>query len=354
MAYTGCRHGAASAALLGHKGFAESKHQLSGGPHAQNRGKNFIAGNWQPNETTLAQLGQLSIPSDFAMRQVPEFVTYWRDRNEPQRSWEQKFISWTIPRWRSFEEQEYRRQKATTIPSTWQPEAATVEDLCKRKIPQQFILDHVREFIAYWQATGEQHISWEAKFIQRIQTVWADIESKRNVSKEAMSIPDGWRPSADAMDVMTVKSAIPRSFIDDTIPEFIIYWQEKGLHSNTWNSLFIKHVRLQWHRFQHAEAHSSEAQLIPTQWQPSADVYDILKLANIDAAFARELIPEFVLYWRDRNELHRSWNSKFLQHTKHRWALRHHKPTAQHDDNSLRSTREISLEEELNDTSWAS
>ncbi len=322
--------------------------------HAQNRGKNFIAGNWQPNETTLAQLGQLSIPSDFAMRQVPEFVTYWRDRNEPQRSWEQKFISWTIPRWRSFEEQEYRRQKATTIPSTWQPEAATVEDLCKRKIPQQFILDHVREFIAYWQATGEQHISWEAKFIQRIQTVWADIESKRNVSKEAMSIPDGWRPSADAMDVMTVKSAIPRSFIDDTIPEFIIYWQEKGLHSNTWNSLFIKHVRLQWHRFQHAEAHSSEAQLIPTQWQPSADVYDILKLANIDAAFARELIPEFVLYWRDRNELHRSWNSKFLQHTKHRWALRHDKPTAQHDDNSLRSTREISLEEELNDTSWAS
>ena len=321
---------------------------------AQNRGKNFIAANWQPNETTLVQLGQLSIPNDFALRQVPEFVTYWRDRNEPQRSWEQKFISWTIPRWRSFEEQEHRRQKASTIPSNWQPQQGTVDDLCKRNIPQQFILDQVREFIAYWQATGEQHISWEAKFIQRIQAVWADMESKRNISKDAMPIPNGWRPSADAMDVMTVKSGIPRSFIDDTIPEFIIYWQEKGLHSNTWNSLFIKHVRLQWHRFQHAEGNSSEAQVIAENWQPSADVYDILKLANIDTAFAQELIPEFVLYWRDRNELHRSWNSKFLQHAKHRWAQRHHQPTTHNDANSLRTTREISLEEELNDTSWAS
>ncbi len=316
------------------------------------RGKNFIAANWQPNDTTLAQLGQLAIPSAFAIQQVPEFVAYWRERNETQRSWDQKFISWTIPRWRSFEEQEQRRQKATPIPSNWQPNTQSVEDLTGRRIPKQFILDQIREFISYWQATGEQHLSWDSKFIQRVQSHWTDLESKRNVSHEQIAMLDNWQPSQDAVDVMTTKSEIPRSFIDDAIPEFRIYWQEKGMRSNTWNSLFIKHVRLQWHRFQHALDSSTEATLIPPDWQPSADVYDILKLANIDGNFAHELVPEFILYWRERNELHRSWNSKFLQHVKRTWAARHQQ-TIDTTANNLRSTRNTSIEEELSDTSWA-
>ncbi len=316
------------------------------------QGKTYIAGNWQPNDTTLMQLGQLNIPSEFALQQVPEFVTYWRERNETQRSWEQKFISWTIPRWRKFEETESRRQKATAIASNWQPNANTLVDLTEGKVPQQFILDQVREFIAYWQATGEQHLSWDSKFIQRVQSRWADSESKRNVTREQMAIQSGWRPSQDAIEVMTGRAEIPLSFIDDTIPEFIIYWQEKGIRSNTWNTLFIKHVRLQWHRFQHALEHNTEAQAIHPQWQPSADVYDILKLANIESNFAHGLVAEFVLYWRERNEVHRSWNSKFLHHAKRTWAAQH-QITISTASNNTRSTRNISLEEELSDTSWA-
>lgn len=319
-------------------------------------GKNFISASWQPSEVSLTQLAQLNIPAEFALQQLPEFVTYWRERNEPQRSWDQKFISWVIPRWRSFEEQQQRRTKASAIAAAWQPSEQCVQELEQRKIPRQFILDQVMEFVRYWQATGEQHIAWEAKFIQRVTSRWADMESKRNVSNEAMPISNNWRPSEDAMDVMVVKSEIPASFIDDTIAEFIIYWQEKGTRSNTWNSMFIKHVRLQWHRYQHAinsSDHNCEAHVIPENWQPANDVFDILALANIDANFAQELIAEFILYWRERNELHRAWNSKFLQHVKRSWAMRH-QVNAQPQQDNLRSTREISLEEELNDTSWAS
>ncbi|NRA25561.1 MAG: hypothetical protein HRU08_14040, partial [Oleispira sp.] len=32
------------------------------------------------------------------------------------------------------------------------------------------------------------------------------------------------------------------------------------------------------------------------------------------------LIAEFVLYWRDSNQLQTSWNSKFLQYVKQQWA----------------------------------
>ncbi len=320
--------------------------------NAQPKGKSYIAANWQPDRDTYTLLTRQNIPEAFALQQVPEFVAYWRNRNETHFSWDQKFISWTMPKWRNFEEQAARQQKASLIPSHWQPHQNTVDDLVKRKIPKQFILDQIREFISYWQATGENHIAWDSKFIQRVQSLWAERESKRNVSHEQIRLSDNWRPSKDALDVMTQKSEIPLSFIEDAIPEFIIYWQEKGTRSNTWNSLFIKHVRLQWHRFQHSLENDSEASPIPQDWQPARDVFDILQMANIDANFARSLIPEFILYWRDRNELHRSWNSKFLQHVKRTWAARHQQ-TIDTISNDIRSTRNISLEEELSDTSWA-
>ena len=33
------------------------------------------------------------------------------------------------------------------------------------------------------------------------------------------------------------------------------------------------------------------------------------------------MLPEFVMYWVDSNEVHTSWNSKFLQHVKDNAAL---------------------------------
>lgn len=322
-------------------------------PKTQGASKNFIPHNWQPDSTTLEQLAQLNIPANFAREQVPEFVTYWLERNIAHRSWGQKFINHTLQRWRTFEERQQRRERATPIPAHWSPRQETMDDLHAQRIPRQFVLDQIGEFISYWQATGEAHLAWDTKFIQRVQTRWSDMEAKRNIANREFAIFDGWRPSQDALDIMINKTGIPQSFIDDTIPEFIIYWQEKGTASNTWNSLFIKHVRLQWHRYQHALDNNLEPQPITQNWQPSDDVYDILKMANIDVSFAQELVGEFVLYWRDRNELHRSWNSKFLQHVKRTWASRHAFATQNTDNNSPRSTREISLEEELNDTSWA-
>lgn len=314
-------------------------------------GRNYIPANWKPDQTTLDQLAQLNISGDFAMRQIPEFVTYWRERNEAHRSWGQKFISHTIGRWRSFEEQEQRRTKARPLTSDWQPSPKTIADLTQRKIPQSFVLDQIHEFISFWQATGEAHLSWDTKFIQRVHSLWAEMEAKRNVSHKEYKIFEQWRPSPDAMELMRSKSEIPLAFIEDAIPEFVIYWKDRGTASTTWNSLFIKHVRLQWHRYQHALSENSEAQQITNEWRPSRDVYDILKLANIDTEFANSLLPEFIIYWLDRNEIQHSWNTKFLQHVKRRWAARHNLSEAQTTDN--RSTREISLEEELNDSSWA-
>ena len=150
------------------------------------------------------------------------------------------------------------------------------------------------------------------------------------------------------MDVLTRHAGISRQFVEDAIPEFELYWREKGVRYDNWNKKFRDHVHHQWLRYRSALEHDPTPRRIPGNWSPSQDVYEVLRLANIDIAFAQMLLPEFVIYWRDSNQVHASWNTRFLQYVKQRWAKRH----ADADPQS-KSTRELSLAEQLTDRSWA-
>jgi hypothetical protein len=59
---------------------------------------------------------------------------------------------------------------------------------------------------------------------------------------------------------------------------------------------------------------------IAANWTPSADFYETLQLAEIDAEFANARVAEFVLYWRDSQQAKASWNTTFLQFVKAEWA----------------------------------
>lgn len=246
-------------------------------------GKNYIPSHWQPSDDNLAQLAQHSIPSNFSLQQVPEFVTYWRERKEPHRSWGAKFVQQVIRKWRDHETQQASKDQYTPMLKDWQP-------------------------------------------------------------------------SLDAWEFMVNHAAINKEFIEDAIPEFIFYWMDRGEKQNNWNRKFYDHVRLQWARYHSALENSTDPKPIPDNWQPSNEVFDVLSMANIDAQFARQILPEFVIYWRDSNQIHTSWNTRFLQYVKRQWAKRNSiqdggaQPTVSHAN---RSTRDISLEEELSDRSWA-
>jgi hypothetical protein len=66
--------------------------------------------------------------------------------------------------------------------------------------------------------------------------------------------------------------------------------------------------------------HDTLPKPMPSNWQPSSEVYDILALAHINQEFAQNCIEEFVLYWQETKRMHNSWNTKFLQHVKYQWA----------------------------------
>jgi hypothetical protein len=160
------------------------------------------------------------------------------------------------------------------------------------------------------------------------------------------------------MEIME-RGGIEREFIEEAIPEFILYWRERGAAPRELNSKFIQHIRIQWARYSSSLEHSTEPKRIMDNWQPTEDVFDILRMSHIDIDFARSLLPEFVVYWRDSNQTHTSWNSKFLQHVKYHWAKRHqieqagHQNAGQQGSNSTGRTRDRSLQDDLTDTSWA-
>lgn len=254
---------------------------------------------------------------------------------------------------------------ATTIAPNWQPDAEMLARIAQHNIPEHFIREQLPEFVTFWRESGEAHRSWGAKFHQHVLHQWRQRETFTTQKDSEVAMTRDWRPSPDAMDVLTRHAAIHPQFIEDAIPEFILYWAERGEKSRTWNTKFIQHIRRQWARYTSALEHDSEPRRIPENWQPGSDVYDILRMANIDVNFAQQLLPEFLIFWRDSNQVYSSWNTKFLQHVKFHWAKRHslsasniNAPQGRNHEGQQTTTqssrtRDRSIAEDLNDRSWA-
>lgn len=217
-------------------------------------------------------------------------------------------------------------RSATLLSRSWQPDEDLLQLLAlNHNIPRDFALQQLEDFVLYWCDRQQVSHSWPSKFRQHVLKEWRFNQSQQAAARPpepSQDITRQWQPSPDALEILQ-RADVSQEFIDDAIPEFVLYWRERGEAHSTWNSKFIAHIRRQWARYTKTMELDYEPREITANWQPSEDVYDILKLANIDVSFARQLVPEFVLFWRDTQQIQRSWNTKFLQHAKYQWATRH-------------------------------
>jgi len=246
-------------------------------------------------------------------------------------------------------------KRANRISPAWQPDRTVLQLLAQRGVPDNFATEQVVEFVHYWHERGEARHAWGNKFVNHVLREWRQFEQTQNQHKnmdldqDADRQPDliseSWRPSSDAMEILENHAEIPRSFILEAVPEFILYWRETGDRSTTWNARFINHIKRQWSRFQHTIENDIDPKPISADWRPNPDVFDILALARIDTQFARDRVKEFIVYWQDRNEVRPSWNSTFIHYIKQQWLQAHSKGS--------HSTRDTSLSHELSDRSWA-
>ncbi|MBT4518537.1 MAG: hypothetical protein HOC23_00915 [Halieaceae bacterium] len=253
-------------------------------------------------------------------------------------------------------------RSASLLPQHWAPSEDLLHLLAlNHNIPRQFALEQLEDFIFYWRERGETSHAWESKFRQHVTSNWRRHQQQQAEAfrvKEPTVLDNSWRPSLDALEILA-RNEVDRSFIDQAVPEFILYWRERKATPKDLNSKFITHIRIQWAKYTSAMEHSTEPKRIPQQWSPSGDAFDILRMSHIDEDFARSLIAEFIVYWRDSNKVHTSWNTKFIQHVKYHWAKRHQmeqagqKNAGQQGINPTSRTRDRSLEQDLSDTSWA-
>jgi len=227
----------------------------------------------------------------------------------------------------------------------WQPDAEIVKQIKQLGIGERFIQECLPEFIQYWSERNEAHHGWGSKFRSWIVRRWREEETVFASQKRSAEITGEWQPDIDAVEILQ-RAGVDKQFIEDAIPEFVLYWRERGDSTSTWNSKFVQHIRLQWARYTNAVKNEHELRNIPANWEPSVEVFEILQMANIDAAYARSLLPEFILYWRETKQLHTSWNSKFLQHVKYHWARRHNIKMKNDKDN-------MGFIERHTDKSWA-
>lgn len=255
------------------------------------RGHSLITDSWRPNSSVLEQLRTQGIDDSISLGQISAFIAYWQERGEPARAWGPKFVSWVTS--------EHRRQAARQSSVVSQPSS-----------------------VGHPSAASDQ--------------------------PDSDSINRHWQPDPDAVMILE-RIDINRAFINQILPEFTLYWRERGVPTNTWNSLFI-----QFAKKKHAEVANGSDGLpkpIAADWQPDQKAYDILQMSDISQGFAAEQVASFVMFWRDSGKADRSWNTRFINHVKYRW---------QHKDQPLQSgqsndtdTRQRSIIKSLTDTSWA-
>ena len=249
---------------------------------------------------------------------------------------------------------------AQPIESDWRPSEDALRQLGQLGATREFSLQQVPQFVAYWRDKNVPRPSWESKFLKEVWRQWQQSESKNQRRRAEMPVTREWRPSQDALEILTNKGGINANFIEDAIPEFILYWRERGDTSSTWDTKFVQHVRRQWHFYTGMMDRDSLPKPIEQSWQPIESVYDVLQMANIDRPFAHQLIPEFVLYWQENGTAQCSWSTKFLQYVKSQWARHNHsQPTESSHGKKFRPDskgriRDRSIIEALSDRSWAS
>jgi hypothetical protein len=78
--------------------------------------------------------------------------------------------------------------KAIPIPPEWQPDERVFAWAEKQGITREWVQAQVDEFLVYWTDAGEHRKSWDATFINRLQTLQAkapkgqDNEPKRRLA----------------------------------------------------------------------------------------------------------------------------------------------------------------------------
>lgn len=318
---------------------------------------NSISPNWQPDTETMARIAQLGVPEHFVREQLPEFVTYWRERGESRHSFGSLFLKQVKSRWESFRATAQRKQP---LPEGWRPGEDTLRKLADEGVPSTFVQRALQRFCDYHRSSGKQSISWDLEFNDWVMEDWEKQDTPFIEKRKPTAMTRDWQPSEPTWEQLR-RLAINPNFAAELLPEFVYKWLERGGHSARWGELFIEYAREEWTYYCQGIEKNPVAKPIPRNWQPGSDCLGhLVNQCEIDREFALGLVPEFILYWRGQNAARKSWDAVFVRHARYQWAERNklaigqtngtQHTDAQRSDNQR--TRDRSVLDIVTDTDW--
>ena len=198
------------------------------------------------------------------------------------------------------------------------PSEDLVKQACNLGIEEDFLGDQLPSFNLFWKGKDLKPHLKESKFLQYALKNWREKEKIEYQESKKVLIDSNWRPSEDAISILK-NIDINDSFIESLLPEFILFWKEKRIKSNSWNSTFLNHVKKQWARKNFKLDSDKENHPMSKNWAPSEDCMKVLEVTNIPVDFIESKLPEFRLYWIDAGEISTNWNNKFINFLKNSW-----------------------------------
>lgn len=219
-----------------------------------------MAANWQPDEDDLRTLTQYGIAREFALKQVPEFIHYWRQKGTSNSAWGSKFAAQVRRKWRDEQQSVAEKERLQPISEEWKPSADAWEILIKNnQIPEAFVSDCVSEFRLYWRDVGKANKSWDSKFIQHVKRQWDLYCQRIKYDRQPRLMEPTWQPDHNLLDILKLAN-IDHNFALALVPEFVLYWQESGQAFSSWNSKFLQHVKHCWaKRHDHGPTSNNES-----------------------------------------------------------------------------------------------
>ena len=135
----------------------------------------------------------------------------------------------------------------------------------------------------------------------------------RSGSNKSNIMNSDWEPSSEAIEVLEL-GGIDIDFASLKLKEFRIYWTEKKVYKDNWNSVFINYIRKEWVQFN--SKNKGMPYTMADDWMPSSSALDILELSEIKKDTALNYLGEFILFWKDNGAALKTWNVKFVDFVK--------------------------------------
>ena len=138
----------------------------------------------------------------------------------------------------------------------WMPDKCLIEQIGYHNISTEFTYNCIAEFKNGFADNTDTNLSLRSRFIKHVIQQWRqnlmhaseknDRVTSTGLSSPLISMTLDWRPSTEAINILVSKLLINPIFVEDAIPEFVLYWIERGDIQNTWSSKFTLHVKNQW------------------------------------------------------------------------------------------------------------